>query len=38
MDPCLFMSKTVMCLVFVDDFLSWARSQYDIDNVMKSFK
>ena len=37
-DPCLVMSKTVICVVFVENFLSWARSQYDIDNVMKSFK
>ena len=32
-DPCLFMSKTLICVVYVDDFLFWARSQYDIDNV-----
>ena len=37
-DPCLFMSKTVMCVVYVDDCLFWERSQYDIDNVVKSFK
>ena len=37
-DPCLFMSKTVICVVYVDDFLFWARSQSDIDNVMKNFK
>ena len=37
-DTCLFMSKTVVCAVYVDDFLFWARSKYDIDNVMKSFK
>ena len=35
---CLFMYKTFMCVVYVDDCLFWARSQYDIDNVMKSFK
>ena len=38
MDPCLFMYKTVMCVVYVDDFLFWARSQYAIDNLLKSFK
>ena len=38
MDPCLFMYKTVICVVFVDDCLFWARSQSEIDNVMKSFK
>ena len=37
-DPCLFISKTVICMVYVDDYLFWARSQSDIDNVMKSFK
>ena len=35
---CLFMSKTVICVVYVDDFLFWERSKSDIDNVMKSFK
>ena len=37
-DPCLFMSKTVIFVVYVDDCLFWARSQYDIGNVMKYFK
>ena len=37
-DPCLFMPKTVICVVYVDDCLFWARSQSDIDNVMRSFK
>ena len=37
-DPCLFMSKTVICVVYVDDCLFWASSQSEIDNVMKSFK
>ena len=32
------MSKTVICVVYVDDCLFWERSQSDIDNVMKSFK
>ena len=36
-DPFLFMSKTVICVVYVDDCLFWARSQSDIDNLMKSF-
>ena len=36
--PCMFMSKTVICMVYVDDCLFWARSQSVIDNVMKSFK
>ena len=33
-DPCLFMSKTVICVVYVDNCLFWARSQYDIDNLI----
>ena len=37
-DPCFLMSKTVIYVVYVDDCLFWARSKYDIDNVMKSFK
>ena len=37
-DPCLFMSKTVIWVVYVNDCLFWARSQSEIDNVMKSFK
>ena len=37
-DSCLFMSKTVMCVVYVDDFLFCARSQSDIDNVINHFK
>ena len=32
------MSKTLISVVYVDDCLFWARSRYDIDNVMKSFK
>ena len=37
-DPYLFMSNTVICVVYVDDCLFWSRSQSDIDNVMKFFK
>ena len=37
-DTCLFMSKTVICVVYVDDCLFWERSQSEIDNVVKSFK
>ena len=36
--PYLFMSKTVIFVVYVDDCIFWARSQSEIDNVMKSFK
>ena len=37
-DPCLFMSKTVIYVEYVDDYLFWACSQSEIDNVMNSFK
>ena len=37
-DPCMFISNTVVFLVYVDGCLFWARSQSDIGNVMKSFK
>ena len=37
-DPCIFISKTVFCVVYVDDCLFWERSQSDIGNVMKSSK
>ena len=38
MDPCLLISKTVICVVYVYDFLFWNLSQSDIGNVMKSLK
>ena len=34
----MFMSKTVICVLYVDDCLFWKHSKYDIDNVIKSFK
>ena len=37
-DSCLFMSKNVSFVVYVDDCLFWAGSQSEIYNVMKSFK
>ena len=37
-DPYLFIYKTVICVVYVDDCLFWVRSQYEIINLMKSFK
>ena len=32
------MSKTLICVLYVDDCLFWARSQSEIVNVMKPFK
>ena len=37
-DPCLFISKTGICVVYVDGCIFLAHSQYEIDNSMKSFK
>ena len=37
-DPYLFMSNTVIFVVYVDDCLFLARSQSEIDNIMKYFK
>ena len=33
----MFMSKTIIFVEYLDDCLFWERSQYEIDNVMKSF-
>ena len=33
-DPCLFISPKVICLVYVDDTLLYARRQEDIDEVL----
>ena len=37
-DTCLLMSKTVICVVYVDDCIFWARSKSEIDNVMRYFE
>ena len=37
-DTYLFMYKTVIFVVYVYDCLFWARSQYEIDNVMNYLK
>ena len=37
-DPCLLMSKTVISIVYVDDFVFWTRSQSDIGKFMNYFK
>ena len=33
-DPCLFISEKVICLVYVDDTLLYARDEKDIDEVL----
>jgi hypothetical protein len=33
-EPCLFMSKSVVCLTYVDDCLFFAREERDIDSVI----
>jgi len=35
-DPCLFISDKVICLVYVDDTLLYARNMKDIDDVIKA--
>ena len=37
-DIWLLMSKNLICVVYLYDCLFWARSQSEIDNVMKYFK
>ena len=37
-DPCLFISKTVLCLVYVDDYLFFSRNQQDIDTAIDALK
>ena len=37
-DPCIFMSNTVICVVYMDDCLFWERSQSGIYNIMNSSK
>ena len=37
-EPWLFVSITVMCVVYVYDCLFWAYSQSDIDNLIMSLK
>ena len=34
-DTCMFMSKTLICVVYVYDCMFWACSKSDIDNIMK---
>ena len=33
-NPCVFMSNTVICVVYLDDCLFWVNSQHDIGNIM----
>eukprot|EP00957_Ditylum_brightwellii_P031325 2374486-Ditylum_brightwellii.AAC.1 len=37
-DPRLFISKKVVCIIYVDDCLWFGRDIKDIDVVLKSFK
>ena len=37
-DPCLFYSKTVICVFYVDDCLLWSKSQSEIDKLLESFE
>eukprot|EP00957_Ditylum_brightwellii_P085695 6519051-Ditylum_brightwellii.AAC.1 len=37
-DPCLFISKKVVCIIYVGDCLLFARNSKDINAGLKSFK
>ena len=37
-DPCMFMSKPMICVVYVDNCLFWARSQSEIDICNELFQ
>jgi hypothetical protein len=37
-DPCLFISDTVICIVYVDDTLLYAKNRADIDAVIAKLK
>ena len=37
-DPCLFISKKVICICYVDDCLWFAKDSKDIDSVLESFE
>ena len=37
-DPCLFMSEDVVCVVYVDDCLWFSRTEEAIDNAIESLK
>jgi len=37
-DPCLFISDTVICVVYVDDTLLYAKNRADIDDVILKLK
>jgi hypothetical protein len=38
LDPCLFMSKTLIMIIYVDDILIYGRSTDGIDNLIKCLK
>ena len=33
LDPCLFIGEKVICIVYVDDLLFWARDDNDINDL-----
>ena len=37
-DPCLFISKDIVCICYVDDCLFFAHKQEKLDELLKSFK
>eukprot|EP00957_Ditylum_brightwellii_P071751 5454229-Ditylum_brightwellii.AAC.1 len=37
-DPCLFISKKLVCICYADDCIWFAKNSRDIDAILKSFK
>ena len=38
LDPCLFIGDKVICIVYVDDLIFWAKDEADIDSVATSLR
>ena len=38
LDPCLFMSKTLIVMIYIDDVLIYGRSTDEIDNLIKRLR
>ncbi len=38
LDPCLYMSKTLIVIIYVDDILIYGRLTDEIDNLIKRLK
>ncbi len=38
LDPCLFISKSLIVIIYVDDILIYGKSMKEIDHLMENFK